>query len=609
MLHAVSAGFAFDIIFSFLAFIDSMIYSLVSLLSGLLISLSEIRLSDSLIADFSSRIFVILGILMLFKLTMSLINVVVNPEALTDKQEGTGKIVSRIVIMLIMLLSVNWVFSFAMQAQGGIVRTIPKLLLGTNDTLDGYTASEIENGDYKNSSTEQIAALSLKAFIAPNDNCPNSPYIPYWEEAETISAVTDLVTAVCSNDQSLYVFDYNFGISTIVGIFLVFVLVGFCVDIAVRVIKLAILQMLAPIPIISYADPKSSKKSFDNWIKMCVSAYIELFLKLAVIYFAIYLLGQITSSTAFVTADGEPISGWLLVLLVIGIFFFAKQAPQYIADIFGVKLDSGGSFFGKIAGMAAAGIGVGLGAVGGMAVGGLLGGAGATFQAWRQGESFSGMLRRGRAGMALGSAQGTGGIKAGFGQWRNQSNETARAITGISNYDTSFAGARKRHAKEKADLAISRAQFAYDRKWAQKHADRQAERGYTFKNGSLTGHSGRKFGKYDGHSDKFLKTFQTLSENDADFQQLVSKRAEAGLAGDDVKATDYLNQMVAEVESRMIDPGSDFYDKSFARKINRRDKYAARANASVERDKAKAAQDTQKQMEAVLKKMGYDKKQ
>ena len=134
MLLAISANFIFDAILSLFAVIDSMVYGLVSLLAGLLISLSEIRLSDSLIADFSSRIFVILGILMLFKLTMSLINVVVNPEALTDKQEGTGKIVSRIVIMLVMLLSVNWVFSFAMQAQGGIVRTIPKLLLGTNDT-------------------------------------------------------------------------------------------------------------------------------------------------------------------------------------------------------------------------------------------------------------------------------------------------------------------------------------------------------------------------------------------------------------------------------------------------------------------------------------------
>lgn len=607
MLHAVSANFAFNIIFSFLAFIDSMIYSLVSLLSGLLISLSEIRLSDSLIADFSSRIFVILGILMLFKLTMSLINVVVNPEALTDKQEGTGKIVSRIVIMLIMLLSVNWVFSFAMQAQGGIVRTIPKLLLGTNDTLDGYTASEIENGDYKNSSTEQIAALSLKAFIAPNDNCPDSPYIPYWEEAETISAVTDLATAVCSNDQSLYVFDYNFGISTIVGIFLVFVLVGFCVDIAVRVIKLAILQMLAPIPIISYADPKSSKKSFDNWIKMCISAYIELFLKLAVIYFAIYLLGQLTTSTAFVTADGDPISGWLFILLVIGIFFFAKQAPQYIADIFGVKLDSGGSFLGKLAGMAAAGVGV----VGGMAVGSLLGGAGATVQALKQGQGLRGALTQGRAGMALGAAQGTGGIKAGFGQWRNQANETARALTGNPNYDTSFAGGIQRRSKEKANRAILRSQAAYDRTMARKNAERQRERGFTAGMGSdgkfgLTGHAGVKgMSSYAKYNEKFNQVAMSLQENDEDYQKLQIEHSYA--TGDDAKM--YEAQMAEMVASKMADPSSVYYDAGFARDIRRRDKYSARANASAERDKAKAAQDTQKQMEAVLKKMGYDKKQ
>ena len=606
MLHAVSANFAFNIIFGFLSFIDSMIYSLVSLLSGILISLSEIRLSDSLIADFSSRIFVILGILMLFKLTMSLINVVVNPETLTDKQEGTGKIVSRIVIMLIMLLSVNWVFSFAMEAQGGIVRTIPKLLLGTSDTLDGYTASEIENGDYKNSSTEQIAALSLKAFIAPNDNCPDSPYISYWEEAETISAVTELATAVCVNDHSLYVFDYNFGISTVVGIFLVFVLVGFCVDIAVRVIKLAILQALAPIPIISYADPKSSKKSFDNWIKMCISAYVELFLKLAVIYFAIYLLGQLTTSTAFVTADGKPISGWMFVLLVIGIFFFAKQAPQYIADIFGVKLDSNGSFFGKLAGVAAAGFGI----AGGMALGGILGGAGATAQALKQGQGLRGALSQGRAGMALGAVQGTGGIKAGFGQWRNQANETARALTGDSKYDTSFVGGMQRRAKEKADRSILRSQLAFDARMAQKNADRQAARGFTASLGGdgrfgLTGKAGiRGKSNYSKYNDKFNKVAMSLQYEDETYQKL---QIEHSYAPDKATAQMYEAQMADMIASKMADPSSEYYDAGFARDIRRRDKYSARANAQEARDQAKADKDFDKKLATMLDNRGYKK--
>ena len=601
MLHAVSANFIFDAILNLFAAIDSMIYSLISLLSGLLISISEIRLSDTLIADFSSRIFVILGILMLFKLTMSLINVVINPEALTDKQEGTGKIVSRIVIMLVMLLSVNWVFSFAMQAQGGIVRTIPKLLLGTSDTLEGYSPSEIENGDYKNSSTEQIAALSFKAFVTPNGNCDDSPYIPFWKEAETISSVTELVTAVCSNDHSLYVFDYNFGISTIAGIFLVFVLIGFCVDIAVRVIKLAILQMLAPIPIISYADPKTSKKSFDNWIKMCVSAYVELFIKLAIIYFAIFLLGQITSSSAFVTADGEPISGWLMVLLVIAIFFFAKQAPQYIADIFGVKLDSSGSFFGKIAGMAAAGVGAGLGIVGGMALGGALGTAGGFTQGLIQGGGIRSASRMALAGMAGGAAEGTKGLKAGAHQFRNQSNEAARALTGDAKYETGFGGMLRRNATTGLKLNQQRAQYHYDNKWKQKDADRRIAKGYSYSGTALSG-------KFAEDSDAFHAVARNLLQNDKNFQQLELKRQAAIASNDSAEATNYLNQMTAEVESLMTDPTSDFYNASFARKINNRDKYSARANASVERDKAKAAQDTQKQMEAVLKKMGYDKK-
>ena len=55
-----------------------------------------------------------------------------------------------------------------------------------------------------------------------------------------------------------YVINYLPFISTAAGIYVVFLLITFCVDVAVRVIKLCFLQMVAPIAIVSYIDPKES---------------------------------------------------------------------------------------------------------------------------------------------------------------------------------------------------------------------------------------------------------------------------------------------------------------------------------------------------------------
>lgn len=52
---------------------------------------------------FYSRIQLILGILMIFKLAMSILNIIINPDLIKDQKQGAGKIVTRIVVALFML--------------------------------------------------------------------------------------------------------------------------------------------------------------------------------------------------------------------------------------------------------------------------------------------------------------------------------------------------------------------------------------------------------------------------------------------------------------------------------------------------------------------------
>ena len=63
------------------------------------------------------------------------------------------------------------------------------------------------------------------------------------------------------------------------------------------IFKLIILRMIAPIPVISYIEPKSAKDgAFSHWTKTFISTWAELFINLALIYFIVYMIDMLTVS-------------------------------------------------------------------------------------------------------------------------------------------------------------------------------------------------------------------------------------------------------------------------------------------------------------------------
>lgn len=156
--------------------------------------------------------------------------------------------------------------------------------------------------------------------------------------------------------------ELDFISALIAGLFLIGFLMILTIDIIIREFKLLLMEMLAPIPIISYADPKD--KIFKQWFKMYISIYVDLFIKLIALNFAIALIGAMVDTV-------ENQSGLVTFFFIVAILVFAKMIPSMISKIFG--LDSMGGSFKDIMGMAkgAAGFGAGaaLGAVAGAATG------------------------------------------------------------------------------------------------------------------------------------------------------------------------------------------------------------------------------------------------
>ena len=157
--------------------------------------------------------------------------------------------------------------------------------------------------------------------------------------------------------------DVSFIFSILAGAGFIVYLMYLCIEVIVRKLKLFFLQMISPLPIICYINPND--KIFNQWIKMYLSTYVDLFIKLISISIAINLLDT-------VILEFKDQSNLLIKFFyIVAVLVFAKVVPTMISKIFG--LDSMGGSFKDVMGMGKAALGFGAGAAVGAVTGAMTG--------------------------------------------------------------------------------------------------------------------------------------------------------------------------------------------------------------------------------------------
>ena len=403
-----NAGLITDALRLILASIDSVVYGLLGALYTVFFNVSTADfLSGGTIKSIYSRVQLIIGVFMVFKLAVTIIQGIMDPSKVSDKKAGYGTIVGRIVISLIMLSVITpinvpnpqneWEEQLSNHglAFGTLYSLQNRILL--NNTLSRviFGNDEFSTSNKKTTSTKDLtqagqdfSKIILKSFFSinllpesqwqavPEGKSPESvqanwvcqtidPAVKatYDNEHSTVADILTVVNSRCNTTGKLaniiqfasgeqYVFNYMFIISTVVGVILCFLIITYTLDVAIRAIKLMILRMIAPIPIISHMSisGKESKgqDSFSTWINALVTTYLELFIRLIVMFLIIYVSEEVlTKGVAGLGGAYYSGSNWFTNLLstifiVLGLFFFGKQAPKFIQDSLGIK-PSGGS--------------------------------------------------------------------------------------------------------------------------------------------------------------------------------------------------------------------------------------------------------------------------
>ena len=599
-----------DLVRMLLSVFDRIVYGLIELFYTTFNLIAKTRVfTESTLEQFSNRIYIFLAIIMLFKLSFSIITYIINPDNFSNNEKGIGKLIQNVVLVLVLLVTTPLIFNQAYLLQRIILQEniVGRIILGSSDVdiMDDDTIYKTMSFTVLNAflkpNTQEIDALSesdsgeilCNGYSMPSmQEITNNKYasnkggidegLDYVKcmngLSNTVSTIRDddgnlvsgvgvgatyvwaykkqdyqllinLINAKYVNDNDVYLFQYTYLISTIAGGFIAWIFLIFCFDIAVRSVKLSFLQLIAPVPIISCVDPKSSKNGmFHKWYKTCLSTYADLFIRLVSIYFAVYIIKIISTSDQIYYVYGNDKPNTIIqVFIIVGALMFAKQVPKLIEDITGIKLSGkfelnplkkfednalgGKRITSAIAGFATGGVagavaGHGIGKVGRFISGGL-GGAGRGFAGGQGMRATRDNLTRRRHAMETANANGST-----FGGRMRLRAENA---IGLDNELDRINRQEDSLTREEAQIANNQAEQRAIMSGNTKIADKIKNMEDRARDRIINGQAG-------ADSNTYLKAQEQINN-------LKSQRDAANAAGNATLADSLTNQIVSQTES------------------------------------------------------------
>lgn len=433
------------------------IYCLIVYMYKIFYNIATTRfLQSEIVQEISANIYTLVSVVMLFAFSVTILSAIVNPDLLSDGKKGVKAVFKRAIIALMLIVVIPFAFDELYKIQETIMKNslIEKIVVGIEYNCNSSDKSKCEAGG---NGGQVIAGTLMSAVLYPDDEMADADgnvnvsvsVSEYYSKMiaedlpKYIGAVAKNINATAinpenaniSNDEA-YAFKFNGLIAIVVGLVTVYILVIFAIDVAVRVFKMAFMELTAPISIVSYVA--AGDKILSSWFKELGKTYAELFVRVAAIAFYLFLVSNLSSfMEQFKNSD------WTLVLkafLMVGMLIFAKQVPDMIGKIFGVEIKSQGGIAGRLGNMAGVGkvaqnawkgltnvakatpllAGAGIGALAGKGVD-LLGRAGGKFAKTGLGQKINGNAVVQKIKSAAGNASSK---VSGFG---------SKAMTGVKN--------------------------------------------------------------------------------------------------------------------------------------------------------------------------------
>lgn len=296
------------------------------------------------VQEIFTRVGLIIGLFMVFRLTFAFIQYIIDPDSMSDKQKGIGNIIKKIVIAIVLLGSTSTIFKLAFRAQDLIVKSnmISKIIFKNDmeevNSFGGRLSAEVFTAFYRLNDEAETAGNDCEAYFVNNENT-NIIKENISQKNGSLDIAYSCLTERDSNGNYLVSFDGGGLIALVVGVIVVYTVLIFTIQVGVRLIQLAYLQIIAPIPIIMYVTPKGDNY-LKKWGTQCLTTFLDFFLRTAIIYFAVACIQFIIKNETVkeILSGGVYSSGWqsayIFVIMVIAVLIFAKKVPNLLKEVF-----------------------------------------------------------------------------------------------------------------------------------------------------------------------------------------------------------------------------------------------------------------------------------
>lgn len=424
-------------------------------------------LDNAVLKTISTRIGLVLGIIMLFYIIISFVRMLIEPDTITDSKKGAVNVIKRVLIVIVLLGVSTSAFELLYTVQAVVVKSniIGKIVLPFSVETDHFgnaLAAELFTSFY----TVDNAFYDEDGNLQDVDDLKTCESISLYLKDRIYSSSDFELGYSCLNSSvtrkddntEIAIMDFNWLFMLGAGIAVIYFLFSYCIAVGVRMIQLAVLEIVSPMAIVSYLSPKQDNM-FSKWLKTYFSTYIEVFIRILIINLMVFLIATILDNEGgweFWNTIGDTdtfTENIIVAVMVVSLLAFAKKAPDLLKE-----LGLGGGKFGGFHMKDALGLNAIVGGAAGAGAGffgGLVGGQGAG----KLSGAAVGLLHGGKKGMT--SKSFSESMRGGYGAAKDAALKTeARIAAGGSRFVLPGAQARAAHFDKEKEKLEGRSKFA-----------------------------------------------------------------------------------------------------------------------------------------------------
>lgn len=363
-------GFFGDIWMSICLSLNWLLYNVIEILYRVFSAIANVNLFDKdVFTKFTERMYIVVGIAMLFIFAYNLVLMIINPE---DKK-STGqmtKLVKETIISLVLVVLMPTIFNYMAIFQKNILdsQIITKIIVGegsgSNDDSCDFSKmtsiNDIAKTDKDSTPTDTLekkcksfnkktpsvqgaytlTPTLLNAFLYPVNYSLNQceEFITSCNKSNLKDCDSDIITEkedkeLCAQfyrnynmarytgsvqyllnrsyfkkllkDEDQKILNFNYVFSIVGGIVAIILFASYTIMIGVRVAKLGFLELIAPIPVMMRIIPKQKEALFDKWLKELKNTYLDIFIRLIIINFSLYAVSLVPNVIDQLSGGGD----------------------------------------------------------------------------------------------------------------------------------------------------------------------------------------------------------------------------------------------------------------------------------------------------------------